>query len=806
MTTATAFSLLVLAVAWILYAFAGRGSTTKVLERVIIFGIFVTPFIPIIVTPSLFFPFITGKNFLFRVVVEIITAAWLILAIHSPEYRPKKSAVFWAFLALAATMLVSTFIGADPFRSFWSNFERMEGYITLIHLFAFFLVAASVLFRRNVWNLLLKTTLGVSVYISLYGVLQLLGFLTINQSGVRLDGTLGNAAYLAIYCVFAIFFAGILATREKGVRISKEAMWWSVGVLGFALLLFLLSLTQTTISSPVLAALVGSFIAVLGVAAVVLAKKYSVSFIYAAIAILNFVVLYYTATRGALLGFAAGIILMAIVVLIGRKGSKVIQRSALWLIIIVAIGAGGFFALKNTSFVQKSPVLSRFASINLSDSETTARFYIWNMAWQGFLEKPVFGWGQENFNLVFNKFYAPQIYSQEQWFDRTHDIFFDWLVTGGIVGFTAYFFLFGATLWLIWKNAEISFTEKTLFTGLFAAYLVNNIFVFDNITSLVVYVMILAYVSGISGKPFRKMGSAESAVSEKSTMRVVMPIVIIVFAGVVYFVNWPGYATSRAIIGALTAVSENSASSSVPYFEKAASYDALGREEVTEQIVENAPSIVNSSADLPSKQAFATFAQGIVARQLSQTPSDAREWLFAGNFYATLGESNLAEAAYQKSVTLSPNKQTILFSLGSQYIQEKKYDQAFAVFKQAYVLDQSDMEAFEWYVAAAVYDNQTALVPSLLASTTPDIALSDTIASAYLNTSNWPAIIKIFQDRIAYLPDNVQNHLSLVAAYMKLNETAQAITEIQNVIKLYPSYASVGEQAIQDIKSGKPLP
>ncbi len=112
-------------------------------------------------------------------------------------------------------MLVSTFVGADPFRSFWSNFERMEGYVTLIHLFAFFLVAASVLFRSNVWNLLLKTTLGVSVYISLYGVLQLLGFLTINQSGVRLDGTLGNAAYLAIYCIFAIFFAGILADSRK---------------------------------------------------------------------------------------------------------------------------------------------------------------------------------------------------------------------------------------------------------------------------------------------------------------------------------------------------------------------------------------------------------------------------------------------------------------------------------------------------------------------------------------------------------------------------------------------------------------
>ncbi len=83
-------------------------------------------------------------------------------------------------------------------------------------------------------------------------------------------------------------------------------MWWSVGVIGFALLLFLFGLTQTTISSPVTAALVVSLITLLGMSAVVLAKKYSVSWIYAAVAVLNFVVLYYTATRGALLGFAAG--------------------------------------------------------------------------------------------------------------------------------------------------------------------------------------------------------------------------------------------------------------------------------------------------------------------------------------------------------------------------------------------------------------------------------------------------------------------------------------------------------------------
>lgn len=150
MTTETFFILLAIVAGWAVFALAAKGSANKILERIIIYGIFITPFIPLIVTPSLFFPFITGKNFLFRIVVEIITASWIILAFRAPEYRPKKSSVLWAFVALAATMLISALFGADIFRSFWSNLERMEGYVTLIHLFAFFVVASTLLFRERV--------------------------------------------------------------------------------------------------------------------------------------------------------------------------------------------------------------------------------------------------------------------------------------------------------------------------------------------------------------------------------------------------------------------------------------------------------------------------------------------------------------------------------------------------------------------------------------------------------------------------------------------------------------------------------
>jgi hypothetical protein len=49
-------------------------------KAVVYAGLFATPFIVLIISNSLFFPFITGKNFTFRIIVEVIFAGWIILA------------------------------------------------------------------------------------------------------------------------------------------------------------------------------------------------------------------------------------------------------------------------------------------------------------------------------------------------------------------------------------------------------------------------------------------------------------------------------------------------------------------------------------------------------------------------------------------------------------------------------------------------------------------------------------------------------------------------------------------------------
>ena len=168
--------------------------------------------------------------------------------------------------------------------------------------------------------------------------------------------------------------------------------------------------------------------------------------------LVQFFILYHTATRGAILGLIGGMIVAFVLFIIFDEKGGILRKISLYKLAVLLILIFGFFAVKNTDMIKSSPVLSRIASISINEA-TSARFPVWNMALKGFKEKPILGWGQENFNYVFNKNYEPKMYNQEQWFDRAHNIFLDWLVAGGFLGLLSYLSIF------LWRC--FFFGEKT---------------------------------------------------------------------------------------------------------------------------------------------------------------------------------------------------------------------------------------------------------------------------------------------------------------------------------------------------------
>ncbi|MBI3634337.1 MAG: O-antigen ligase family protein [Candidatus Yonathbacteria bacterium] len=630
---------------------------------VVVVGFVVVPFIPFLVFGgSTFFPFIVGKNFAFRVVVEIMLAGWIVLAVIDPVYRPRKSVLLWVLGAFIGIITLSALLGENPAKSFWSNFERMEGVITYFHLFAYFVVASTVLTARKMWRPYLNLHLGAGVIMAIYGVLQWAGDFTIVQDGIRVNGTLGNAAYLGTYALFNIFIALFLMARESMTTIGEKAR-----------------------------------IA-----------------IYSVIILLQIFVLYHTATRGAVLGLMVGIGITTILVAVFARERVVLRRTAIGILVALALFVGGFIAIRNATFIQQSPVLSRFSSISFAEQTTKSRFMVWGMAYQGFKEHPVLGWGMENFNYVFNKYYNPKMFGQEQWFDRAHNVFFDWLIAGGIPALLIYLSIFGCAAYCIWRRAtSLSVVEKSVLTGLLGGYFFQNLFVFDNITSLIYFVTILAYIEGLHqiesmpreseailrGRKLKAENRKNAEEAEDFTSVVSGGAIIFAFI-LIYIVNYNGYKQNTVLLRAVSERGEQGLEHNLSLFKEALAYDSYGTAEVREQLGQLSMNGFDSSKGISETQGkFISLAVSELALQAKELPNDARYQVFAGSLLSRIGHFDEALPYLIKARELSPSKQTILFELGSAYYNKKDFTKAEEVFKMAYELAPEYGDAKKFYIS-----------------------------------------------------------------------------------------------------------
>src|SRR3989338_1999401 len=115
-------------------------------------GTYILPFTLLMISNSMFFPFISGKNFAFRIIVEIVFAAWAgLLIINFKKYWPKWNLIASAFSLFVAALFVSAVFGINFSMSLWSSYERMDGVITQIHLLALFFVLAGTFRTRREW-------------------------------------------------------------------------------------------------------------------------------------------------------------------------------------------------------------------------------------------------------------------------------------------------------------------------------------------------------------------------------------------------------------------------------------------------------------------------------------------------------------------------------------------------------------------------------------------------------------------------------------------------------------------------------
>lgn len=281
----------------------------------------------------------------------------------------------------------------------------------------------------------------------------------------------------------------------------------------------------------------------------------------------------------------------------------------------------GFFAVRDSAYIQSKPALARIANIDLGN-DLRVRSIIWGMSIEGVKERPLFGWGNGNFNYVFNEQYDPRLYGQEQWFDRVHNIVFDWLIAGGVVGLLAYGSIFAAIFYYLiivaWrKESAIPVMERGILVGLTVGYMTHNLVVFDNIISYIFFAVLLALVHSYYSEEWG--GFMKRSLPKPIVTQIAAPIIVVLAVVIVYVVNVPGM---RAASGIIDAFRTQDIAQRLSTFEEILALNSFAQQEIVEQLAQQAMGIAQNpgAIDPALRDKFLATAESELQKMVQEKP------------------------------------------------------------------------------------------------------------------------------------------------------------------------------------------
>lgn len=699
---------------------------------------------------GLYFPFISGKNFLFRFLVEIAFFGWIALALRDPIYRInwKKSPILIAYSVFMVILLIANLNGVDPFKSMWSNFERMEGFVGHAHLFAYFVVLSAMLHSVTEYHRLFKYFVASNIAVLVFGYGQLIGakgyifsqllpglsekfskLFPVHMSENRLDATLGNSAYFAIYCLVFAFIVALLWVQNK----DGKHRW-----------------------------------------------------LYPTLIALNVIALFYTGTRGAQIGALVGTFLTLGIIGWFEKGA--LRKKIVTALAVIAIVVVSIFAFKNTPLVQNSPTLARFASISPNDITGMSRLSIWKISYEAFKERPLLGYGQDNFSYIYaSKFIPEKMWNLESWYDRSHDVFFDWLVAAGALGLVSYLSLYVIAFYLLWiRKNEMPMRERAILTGAIVGYFVHNIFVFDNLISYILFFTLLAYIALRTDA--RGGVHNGKAVSADHMNMFWLPLLGVAFFATQYYVNYEPFRVNKLLV---TGLDVNRLIQTMPFeqvvkiqkeaFQEAVGRNTLGSTEAREQFLQTAVrmSQVNIPADVPAEQKQAAIAgindlvsaaRADVESSYESNKNDVRMLSIYGMFFNGIGDGVSGERVLTRAHTLAPKKQLVSFDLVRSYLLQGKFDQAYVLAKETYDLAPGFPEAAKILALAAAYDKKWNETRAYLMARGQNVPFDADILGALVSTGQTGLAIQLLNELKATSPqyaDQIDTYIKQLLAAPK---------------------------------------
>jgi O-antigen ligase/Flp pilus assembly protein TadD len=724
---------------------------------------------PLIVDKNYLFPFILPRALFLRITLDLAFPLYLYLILAKKEFRPNlKNPLNLSVLAFLAIYFITSFTGVAPLRSVWGNIERMGGSWYMMHLvMLYFYVLMIAQASSKLLLRFLKFFLWIAIASVLYGVwvyMGLPGFYADPSLPSRVSSSFGNPIFFASFLILPLFLTIFFALQE-------EDLGWKI--------------------------------------------------IYSIAAILQLFGIYQSATRGAFVGLVIGVFVAGVVYLF-KAPTKRLKLYGFYGIAGLVIIVGLLF-----SFSGKLPTSSFLYRItHLKDNNSSARLIQWKIALEGFKDRPVLGVGPENYYVIANQYYNPEMNKYDaSWFDKPHNYLLEILVTTGVIGFAAYLAALAFFAWSLYKAFKaglISWLESCVLLAGMLAYQIQNIFVFDTISASIAFFVYLGfgaylwYESNLAVKASGK--SKNNLILNPAFLNTALAVSAVLVIYVIYItdivagkvaknINY-GYAYSSADPvkaenyfeaarnqpfvfdpGELGTRYEDFAMSLVQNPPKDVSKDEIGK------VVNNAiASLEDANARINNYPIFwYKLAQAYNTKNIFEnTPIDSR-----------------ADLAAQKALELAPKRPETLIFYAQLKAMEGQVDQAVSTAQQMVQMYPWNAD-MKWRAAAilhfakkdeeAVKTAQSALDQGYKIQQAGDIQW---LAQYYMDNKDYASAVNLYQKGLAGNPSDTQLLAGLASAYAQSGDKQKAIDTANQIATINPAAKTDVENFIKNLQGQK---
>lgn len=752
-------------------------------------------FVPLVVNDHFYYAHVFLKSVLFRAGAEAILLLYVILALTSPNYRPRFNRISCALLAWFGVMVFCSLpgISSNAWKSWWGDFPRMDGMVTQLHLLAFFFVLVQSLKREREWLALFAASLAASTFMGATGILQMA-----SEAAPRISGSTGNPNFFGTYMLLNLGIGSyFLLRKDREDLYPWLAKTWLflLGALDAAFIVYGFASGGEILSAALGSAAMGIFAVVLHAGSLLWfwtrQSRWTGMVFLGAVSLYDLFWLYKSQTRAVVVGLAAGLAFMAI--LYAWKGtSRRLKWAAALLILLFAALPVTLFRSRDSGWVQNSVLLRRLTSTTFAER----RFVVWKVGTAGIFDRPVWGWGVEHYRKAFDLHVPIRLFqgeAAEHWDDRAHNILLDVGTTTGALGLAAFLFFYALLFrflvgaWLKDRNA----TGYLSLSALLAAYLVQNLFSFDTVHTMGIVFLLLAhaaYLAGSNNAADPDDTAPVHAVRDFSGIQcaAAAAAIALVAAAFWYSVAEPS-ASNRSLRRAIDlsrTATPQVRMEIVDTFLRAEARHTTGVHQVREQFANYAIALA-AHAEIPLREKAETAQKAVAAlqRSIDEDPVDSRHYMYASTLtngvvevmklFNTKDALSLAERnlkLLEKAEIFGPNRPRIALERAQSLLALGRTGEAIAELRKAVLMDPHNrsirMDLTAALISAGRYGEAEEERRGMIASGLPPLDSDyDRLARLYADREQIDVLVILYEEQLKQRPGDAAILARLATAY-----------------------------------------